>query len=129
MSDDFYLSAAQKRALQLDAEANQITTGLMQARANDDEYTARDLIQGLANVQAERRNLDMAVREYVQASNPPSPPQLTAEEVKAKPIERMTHEERMKMFESPRHGPVDANKYWEGVEHVRRNPYNPGGGR
>jgi hypothetical protein len=91
MTDDFYLKAAQKRALEIDADVQEIVSGLARCRAIDDEHTASGLMDGLAEARNRRRMLDQEVADYMRQANPPAQAPMTDQEFMALSPERMAN--------------------------------------
>src|SRR5436305_12267584 len=89
MSNDYYLDLAKQRAQQLEADKAELLAGLARARANGDDYSGTEILQGIANNQQEVRNLHQLHNDYVAAQNPQQVP-LSREEWRARPVERMT---------------------------------------
>jgi hypothetical protein len=89
MAEDWYVQAAQARAVQLEADRATTLAGLAQCRANGDRDTASELIQSLANLDAEKANLLNLTQQYAASQQPPQAPELSAEERAARPWHRM----------------------------------------
>jgi hypothetical protein len=98
MADDFFISAAQKRASEIDADLLEMQGGLARAKADNDTHTATQLIQGLANAKAERRNLEATYNEYVASQQPRQQAPGTEAEFMARAPERMTGEDLDRVF-------------------------------
>ena len=99
MATDFFITAAQQRAQELAADLAEMEAGLLRARAEGDEHNARQLIQGVANAKAERRNLQATYDEYVASQHPEHKAPSTEGEWMMKPPEKMTGEDVSKIFE------------------------------
>jgi hypothetical protein len=97
MADDFFISAAQKRAQEIDCDVAEMQAGLARCRADGDTHTATQLIQGLANAKAERRNLESTYAEYTASQRPQQAPGTEAEFMARAP-ERMTGEDLDRVF-------------------------------
>lgn len=104
MSNDFYLSAAQARAAQLEAERAAALADLAAHRANGDTESAAASIQQLADIEAARANLSNLANGYVQSQNPPLEPELTQEERNAKPWNRMTPQDALELARTSKYG-------------------------
>jgi hypothetical protein len=89
MADDFYLSAASQRANELAAERQAHLADLAAYRANGDTQSAAQVVQALANNQAEQQNLQTLCNDYVAAQQPRRQPEPSPEERAARPINRM----------------------------------------
>lgn len=90
---DFFLQAAQQRAAEIDADVAELNSGLARARLDGDDYSARQLVQSLANAKAERRNLEATYNEYVQSQQPRQEAPTSDAEFMARAPERMTGED------------------------------------
>ncbi|WP_316200804.1 MULTISPECIES: hypothetical protein [unclassified Bradyrhizobium] len=89
MAEDFFIRAARKRALELDADIREIETGMMRARADDDELRAAELFDGLTAARDARVRLDREVDHYVRQNTPPQQQPMTDAEFMAMSPERM----------------------------------------
>ncbi len=85
MAEDFYVSAAVARANTIEAELAPARADLAAHRANSDTDSAAVSIQQIANLEAERQNLNALYQNYVASQQPPQQPELTPEERAAKP--------------------------------------------
>jgi hypothetical protein len=104
MTDDFYIRAASKRALEIDADISEIQTGLMRAKAMEDETSAAMLMDGLAEARQKRPMLDGEVADYLRQSTPPAAIPQSREEWRAKPVERMTPEDGLEIARGSKYG-------------------------
>ena len=91
----------------------------MQARADGNDVYAQELIQGLANVRAQRRALDAEVADYIRAANPPAPEPETDQEWRNKPAHKMNYDDVVRMAGKSKYG-IDENAFRAGIEEVRR---------
>jgi hypothetical protein len=82
---DFYQDSAARRLQQIDAERAAALADLSAHRLNSDHDSAGQVIQQIANLDAERSNLTALYQQYVQSQQPPAPEQLTEEERNANP--------------------------------------------
>jgi hypothetical protein len=98
MANDFYTEVARQRALELDADMAEINAGLARAKAEGDDHSARQLIQGLANARAERRNLEIEYQQYVASQQPRQPAPATDGEWMMRPADKMTGEDVDRIF-------------------------------
>jgi hypothetical protein len=76
-TDDFYISAAQQRAAQIDAERAAALADLQAHRASGDRDSASEAVQRIANLDAERSNLEGLYQRYVASQQPYTPPPMT----------------------------------------------------
>jgi hypothetical protein len=74
----------------IEAEMAAAKADLMAHRANNDVESASASVQQIANLEAERANLNTLYQNYVQSQQPPAPEQLTDEERNARPWHKMT---------------------------------------
>ena len=117
MARDFFVDAAQQRAAEIDADIAEINAGLARARANGDDYQARQLIQGLANSRAERRNLEVEYNSYVASHQPRQAAPSTEGEWLAKAPDKMDVDDIVKIFEKSKY--VDRST-WSDPEVIAR---------
>lgn len=94
---DFFVEVAQQRAQELTADLAEMEAALLRARSEGDEHSARQLIQGIANGRAERRNLEVTYNEYV-VSQAPRHEVTSDAEFLARAPERMTGEDIDRIF-------------------------------
>ena len=92
---DFYATAAQQRASQIEAELAAAKADLAAHKANNDVESAGGSVQQIANLEAERQNLTSLYQSYVLSQQPPQQPELTKEELHAKPWDRLTPDEAL----------------------------------
>ena len=95
--NDFYLSAAARRANELAAERQAHLADLAAHRANGDTVSAAQAVQALANNQAEQQNLQALCNDYVAAQQPRQPERISEEERAAKPWSRMNYDDVLEM--------------------------------
>jgi hypothetical protein len=95
--NDFYLDAAAQRANELAAERQAHLADLAAYRANGDTQSAAQVVQALANNQAEQQNLQTLCNDYVAASQPRQPERISDEERAAKPWSRMNYDDVLEM--------------------------------
>jgi|SRR5262249_28383574 len=93
MAKDFYLKAARKQFDALRAARADLLSQLEAHRQAGDAGSGAEIVQGLANLAADERNLTATVNEYV-ASQQPQPDLTTPAERAARPPERMDWNER-----------------------------------
>jgi hypothetical protein len=101
---DFYLSAAQQRAAELEMELSAAKTDLLTFRHNQDLQQAGEAVQRIANLTAEQNNLRGLVEGYVQSQQPRQPERLSDEERAAKPIHRMNYDDVLEMARTSKYG-------------------------
>jgi hypothetical protein len=68
MADDFFIRNAQERYAELQADLAQVEAGLMRAKTEGNDYSARELISGRAGIQAEMRALNDSYQEHIRQS-------------------------------------------------------------
>jgi hypothetical protein len=95
--NDFYLNAAAQRANELAAERQAHLADLAAYRANGDTQSAAQVVQALANNQAEQQNLQTLCNDYVAAQQPRQPERISEEERAAKPWSRMNYDDVLEM--------------------------------
>jgi hypothetical protein len=103
-NDDFYTNAARGQLAQLEADKAQALADLATLRAAGDTLTAQDVVQKIANINAQERNLHDLHQQYVLSQQPPSQPQMTQEELEAKPWHKMTVEDALELAKTSRYG-------------------------
>ena len=109
MSNDYYLDIAKQRVGQLEADKAELLAGLARAKVDGNDYSATEILQGLANNDQEMRNLNQLHSDYMATRNPQQVP-LSREEWKAKPIERMNHEDALEVARGSKYaGNLDFN--------------------
>jgi hypothetical protein len=86
---DFYWDSAAKRYMQLDAERAAAQADLVAHKANGDYDSAAEVVQRLADIDAQARNVEDLARRYAQSQQAPPSAQLTPEEVAALPADKM----------------------------------------
>jgi hypothetical protein len=104
MSNDFYAQAAISRANMIEAEMAAAKADLMAHRANNDVESASASVQQIANLEAERANLNTLYQQYVQSQQPPQPEQLTDEERNARPWHKMTPDDGLALARQSKYG-------------------------
>jgi hypothetical protein len=127
MTDDFFISAAQRRANELAADLAEIDASLARARADGNSYAASEMIQNRANILAERRNLEASYNEYVRAQQPQQQVPTTEGEFMARAPERMTGEDVDRIFRKSKYArdinwsdPSVASRVQQGLAEVQR---------
>jgi hypothetical protein len=100
---DFYLSAAQQRAAELEMELSAAKTDLLTYRHNSDLQAAGEAVQRIANLTAEQSNLRGLVDGYVASQRPPQPEVLTDEERNARPWSKMTYADVLEMAKTSKY--------------------------
>src|SRR4051812_8924521 len=104
MADDYYVDIARQRVAQLEADRAEMLGGLARAKADSNDYAATELLQGIANNDAEVRNLHQLHNDYMAAKNPPPQVPLSREEWRARPVERMTAEDGLAVARNSKYG-------------------------
>ena len=102
--NDFYLSAAQQRAAELEMEISAAKTDLLTHRHNQDLQAAGESVQRIANLTAEQSNLRGLVEGYVQSQTPRQPEVLTDEERAAKPWHKMDYSDTLALAQTSKYG-------------------------
>jgi hypothetical protein len=127
MATDFFIEAAQQRAAELDADLAEMQAGLLRAKSDGDDHTARQLIQGVANAKAEKRNLEVTFNEYVASQQPQHQASSTEGEWMMKPADKMTGDDVSKIFEKSKYftkgqwgDPEIAGRVHAGMREVER---------
>ena len=118
-SDDFYTHSARARLQQINADRAQALAGLEQAKASADYVSAQELVQAIANIDAESRNLLALHQRYVDSQTPPEQPELTQEERHAKPWDKMDYSDTWELSQTSKYG-VDENAFRRGMLEVQR---------
>jgi hypothetical protein len=103
MANDFYAQAAISRANMIEAEMAAAKADLMAHRANNDVESASASVQTIANLEAERANLNTLYQNYVQSQQPPAPEQLTDSERFARPWTKMTWQDGLDLAKTSRY--------------------------
>ena len=101
---DFYLSAAQQRAAELEVELSAAKTDLLTYRHNQDLPGAGEAVQRIANLTAEQSNLQGLVQGYIRSQQPAQPEVLTDEERAAKPWHRMSADDGLQLAKTSKYG-------------------------
>ncbi len=101
---DFYQDSAQRRLQQLNANRAASLADLEVHKLNGDHDAAGEVIQNLANIDAERANLTQLYQNYVQSQQPPQQPEQTPEEINAKPWHRMTPDDALSLARTSKYG-------------------------
>jgi hypothetical protein len=104
MSRDFYFDAAAQRANQIEAELAAAKADLMAHKANSDVDSASQTVQSIANLEAEKANLNHLYQSYVVSQQPPQQPELTKEELQAKPWDRLSPDEALSFARTSKYG-------------------------
>src|SRR5215471_3274036 len=89
MADDYYTHLARQQIQRLDASRAQALADLEMAKANSDYESAGASVQQIADLDAQKQNVINLHNQYVASQQQPAPPELTAEERHARPIEKM----------------------------------------
>src|SRR5262245_58764810 len=118
---DWYTANANIAFEQLNATAAQIKANLAQAKATGDAEETQKGIRQLAYVEREMNDLQNLNARHEQSKVRYTPPPLSAEEKRAKPIEKCTWEDAYEWASKSKHG-VDAEAFRRGMEEVMRNP-------
>jgi hypothetical protein len=87
--DDFYIEAGRQRLAVLEAARTAALADLQAHKVNGDRDAAAEAVQTIANLDVEMQNLGGLYQRYQQSVNPPLPPEPSAEERAARPINRM----------------------------------------
>jgi|tagenome__1003787_1003787.scaffolds.fasta_scaffold20986856_5 hypothetical protein len=104
MADDYYVELARKRAAEIEADKAEMLGGLARAKAENNEFSGTELIQGIANCEQELRNLNQLHADYMSAKNPPQPVPLSREEWRARPVERMSADDGLLVARNSKYG-------------------------
>jgi hypothetical protein len=104
MSNDFYDSAARRQYQELEAAKARVLANLAEYRANGDEYSAASELQELAALSDQQASLQRLHQQYQAQQNPPPPPRLTPEQLKALPVEQMTWQHGLEIARNSKYG-------------------------
>ena len=104
MSNDFYISAAQQRQNELEAERQAALADLAAHKANGDTMAAAATVQNLANLQSEFQNLKNLCDNYIASQQPAQQPELTPEERAARPWHRMDYSDTLDLARTSKYG-------------------------
>jgi hypothetical protein len=94
---DFYQDSAQRRLQQIEADRAAAMADLHAHRLNSDYDSAGQVIQQVANLDAERQNLVALHERYVAQNTPPQKPYETQEQKAAKPWSQMNWDDVVEM--------------------------------
>jgi hypothetical protein len=101
---DFYRDSAERRLAQLSANRAASIADLEAHKLNGDHDAAGEVIQNLANIDAERANLTQLYQSYVQSQQPRQPDVLTDEERNARPWHKMTADDGLQLAKTSKYG-------------------------
>lgn len=104
MSQDFYLSAAQQRAAELEMELSAAKTDLLTYRHNQDLQAAGEAVQRIADLTTQQSNLQALCQGYIQSQQPRQPEVLTDEERAAKPWHKMDYSDALALAQTSKYG-------------------------
>jgi hypothetical protein len=103
-SDDYYTFVARQQIQRLDANRAQCLADLAAARANADYETAGSAVSELADIEAKKQNIVALHQQYVASQTPVEPPELSAEERHAKPLEKMDWQDALDLARTSKYG-------------------------
>jgi hypothetical protein len=119
MAQDWYVEAGEQRLADINAQRSQAVADLEAAKVRYDGDSAGDAIQRIADCDAQRANLMNLYTQYWHSQNPPQPPEPSAEERMAKPLDRMNYGDVYEMLKHSKYG-VDDNAFRAGIAEVQR---------
>src|SRR6476660_8986222 len=111
---DFYRDSAERRLQQLNATRAASLADLEAHKLNGDHDAAGEVIQNLANIDAERANLTQLYQNYVQSQQPPQPEHLTPEELQNRPWYKLSAEQALQVA-------TEGSKYGKGLDYSDPN--------
>jgi hypothetical protein len=120
MSNDWYVEQGRARMAEISAQRSQAVADLEQARVYDDDASAREAIQRLADLDVAAQSLNSLYNRHIASQTPP--PEPSWEEIMARPPDRTTHEDMYKILNRTTKRGVSDNDYAAGMIHVRNNP-------
>jgi aminopeptidase N len=103
-NEDFYVSASQARAAQLEAEKAAALADLSAHKANGDVESAAEAVQRIADIDAARQNLETLYRNYARSQQAPQQAEVSDEERAARPWERMTPDDGLALARTSKYG-------------------------
>jgi hypothetical protein len=124
MSEDWNseIAAANRQLQRLGAQWAQAEAEYRQAEVSGDEDTMDLAIQQKADIEQSQRNIYAGYNARVANYYANMPRQPTQEEIQAKPITAMSHQELFDhLSKTSKHG-VDLEAYKRGMDYVARNP-------
>jgi hypothetical protein len=101
--NDFYLSAAQQRATEIQMELSAARADLDAHRYNQDLSAAGEAVQRIANLTAEQQNLKSLCDNYVASMTPREPEALTDSERFARPWTKMSPQDGLDLAKTSRY--------------------------
>jgi hypothetical protein len=118
MSNDWYIEVGRQRMAEIAAGRAQAQADLELAKRDNDQYSAAAALQNIADIDQAQANLTRLYDQYIASQTPPPP--ATDQEILAKPLQSMTHDEWFRFLsKNTKHG-LDANSYREGMAEVQR---------
>src|SRR3954466_15750986 len=101
---DYYLAIAKHRLDEIEAGRAHALAAIASAKAAGDYESGADAVQCVANLESEKANLLRLHAQYVQSQNPPAPPPASAEEIRARPIHRMSPDDGLNVSRNSKYG-------------------------
>jgi hypothetical protein len=114
-NNDWYIQQGQARMAQISAQRSPAVADLEQAW--DDEASATDAIQRLADLDLAAQSLSSLYNRYVVSQMPP--PEPSKEERAARPWDRMDRQDQWNLANSGKYG-ADPNAFLAGEAEVAR---------
>jgi hypothetical protein len=102
IKSDPYLKMANRQFRDLDAGIAQASSDLEAYRVAGDNQSARAALQQLADLSAQKQNLAALQNHYLQSRQPP--PEPTAEERAARPLDRMSWQDGLELARTSKYG-------------------------
>jgi hypothetical protein len=119
MADDYYIEVGRQRLAEINAQRQQALADLEQAKVSDPySETASDALQRIADCDAQRANMMNLYQQYWHSQNPPQPPEPTREELMAKPMDRMSHQDMYRLLQGQTKRGIDDAGYLAGIREV-----------
>jgi hypothetical protein len=118
MADDFYIDAAKQQLAMLDAERQACLADLATHRVNGDRESAAGCVQTLANIDAQKSNLNALYQQYAASQQPPPPE--SAEMKAAKPISEMNYQDIYEWTKKNSKIGIDDDMFRAGIAEVQR---------
>lgn len=117
MSNDWYVEQGRARMAQISAQRSQAVADLEQAKAYEDDDSARMAIQQIADLDLAAQSLTSLYNRHVASQTPP--PEPSKEERAARPWDRMDRQDQWNLANSGKYG-ADPNAFMAGEAEVAR---------
>jgi hypothetical protein len=102
--NDFYFSAAQQRAAELEMELSAAKTDLLTFRHSQDLQQACEAVQRIANFTAEQSNLRSLCEGYIASQQPRQPEVPSEEELQHRSWDKMTPDDALRLARTSKYG-------------------------